>query len=106
MRQVKHQFTNKSIDACLSRSKANIYNADMSENKPMNGLVARLTELNVKGFSKTEMAKIAGVSKQAVSGWFKTGELAKNPHWLWLMLQVYRPLASRGRCQRERRPEA
>jgi len=50
----------------------------MSENKPMNGLVARLTELNVKGFSKTEMAKIAGVSKQAVSGWFKTGRISKE----------------------------
>ncbi|HCR3978381.1 TPA: helix-turn-helix domain-containing protein [Citrobacter koseri] len=68
----------KSINACLSRSKANIYNADMSENKSINGLVARLAELNAKGFSKTEMAKIAGVSKQAVSGWFKTGRISKE----------------------------
>lgn len=50
----------------------------MSENKPINGLVARLVELNAKGFSKTEMAKIAGVSKQAVSGWFKTGRISKE----------------------------
>ena len=50
----------------------------MSENKPINGLVARLTELSAKGFSKTEMAKIAGVSKQAVSGWFRTGRISKE----------------------------
>lgn len=50
----------------------------MSENKPINGLVARLTELGAKGFSKTEMAKIAGVSKQAVSGWFRTGRISKE----------------------------
>ncbi|WOJ09125.1 helix-turn-helix domain-containing protein [Citrobacter koseri] len=50
----------------------------MSENKSINGLVARLAELNAKGFSKTEMAKIAGVSKQAVSGWFKTGRISKE----------------------------
>ncbi|HBK4725175.1 MULTISPECIES: helix-turn-helix domain-containing protein [Enterobacter] len=68
----------QSIDACLSRSKANIYNAGMSEKKPINGLVDRLLELNAKGISKTEMAKIAGVSKQAVSGWFKTGRISKE----------------------------
>lgn len=49
----------------------------MSE-KPINGLVDRLLELNAKGISKTEMAKIAGVSKQAVSGWFKTGRISKE----------------------------
>lgn len=50
----------------------------MSEKKPINGLVDRLLELNAKGISKTEMAKIAGVSKQAVSGWFKTGRISKE----------------------------
>ncbi|MBK0003401.1 helix-turn-helix domain-containing protein [Erwinia sp. S38] len=78
MPEVKHQFTIESTSACLSESKANIYNAGMSENKPIKNLISRLTELNAKGFSKTEMAKISGVSKQAVSGWFKTGRISKE----------------------------
>lgn len=41
-------------------------------------LISRLTELNRKGFSKTEIARVAGVSKQAVSSWFKTGRISKN----------------------------
>nr|WP_228066177.1 helix-turn-helix domain-containing protein [Superficieibacter sp. 1612_C1] len=41
-------------------------------------LIDRLTELTRKGFSKTEMAKIANVSKQAVSGWFRTGKISKE----------------------------
>lgn len=78
MTKVKHRFTIESIGACLPTGKAIIYNDGMSENKPINSLVSRLTELNAKGFSKTEMAKIAGVSKQAVSGWFKTGRISKE----------------------------
>lgn len=78
MPEVKHCFTNKSNYACLPASKAIIYNDRMSENTPTNGLISRLIELNAKGFSKTEMAKIAGVSKQAVSGWFKTGRISKE----------------------------
>ncbi|KFK94561.1 MULTISPECIES: helix-turn-helix domain-containing protein [unclassified Serratia (in: enterobacteria)] len=41
-------------------------------------LVSRLTEINQKGISKTDMARIAGVSKQAVSGWFRTGTISKK----------------------------
>lgn len=41
-------------------------------------LVARLTELNQKGFSKSEMARAANVSKQAVTGWFKNGSISKS----------------------------
>ena len=78
MRKVKHQFTNQPTDACLSRSKAIIYNEAMSEKNPTEGLIARLTALNAKGISKTEMSRIAGVSKQAVSGWFKTGRISKE----------------------------
>lgn len=78
MSEVKHQFTIESINACLPESKANIYNDGMSENKPIHSLITRLTELNAKGFSKTEMAKISGVSKQAVTGWFKTGRISKE----------------------------
>ena len=78
MRKVKHLFTNQSTDACLSRSKAIIYNEAMSEKNPTEGLIARLTALNAKGISKTEMSRIAGVSKQAVSGWFKTGRISKE----------------------------
>ncbi|MFO5794836.1 transcriptional regulator, partial [Klebsiella pneumoniae] len=50
----------------------------MSDKTPTEGLISRLTELNAKGISKTEMSRIAGVSKQADSGWFKTGRICKE----------------------------
>ncbi|EDZ1885485.1 helix-turn-helix domain-containing protein [Salmonella enterica] len=78
MIKVNHHFTNKSNIACLPTSKAIIYNEAMSDNTLTNGLISRLAELNKKGFSKTEMAKVAGVSKQAVSSWFKTGRISKS----------------------------
>ncbi|EAA3361211.1 helix-turn-helix domain-containing protein [Salmonella enterica] len=78
MTKVKHHFTNKSNIACLPTSKAIIYNEAMSDNTLTNGLISRLAELNKKGFSKTEMARVAGVSKQAVSSWFKTGRISKS----------------------------
>lgn len=78
MKEVKHCFTIMSNNTSLSESKAIIYNHEMSENTLTDGLISRLTELNNKGFSKTEMAKIAGVSKQAVSSWFKTGRISKQ----------------------------
>ncbi|EDE1156509.1 helix-turn-helix domain-containing protein [Salmonella enterica subsp. enterica serovar Newport] len=78
MIKVKYHFTNKSNIACLPTSKAIIYNEAMSDNTLTNGLISRLAELNKKGFSKTEMAKVAGVSKQAVSSWFKTGRISKS----------------------------
>ncbi|EBL0157467.1 helix-turn-helix domain-containing protein [Salmonella enterica] len=78
MIKVKHHFTNKSNISCLPTSKAIIYNEAMSDNTLTNGLISRLAELNKKGFSKTEMAKVAGVSKQAVSSWFKTGRISKS----------------------------
>ncbi|EMX6700539.1 helix-turn-helix domain-containing protein [Salmonella enterica] len=78
MTKVKHHFTNKSNKTCLSTSKAIIYNEVMSDNTLTNGLISRLAELNKKGFSKTEMARVAGVSKQAVSSWFKTGRISKS----------------------------
>ncbi|BFJ67556.1 MULTISPECIES: helix-turn-helix domain-containing protein [Salmonella] len=78
MAKVNHHFTNKSNYACLPTSKAIIYNAVMSDNTLTNGLISRLAELNKKGFSKTEMARVAGVSKQAVSSWFKTGRISKS----------------------------
>ena len=78
MTKVKHQFTIESIDACLPQSKAIIYNEGMSDTKQASGLISRLEELNEKGFSKTEMARICGVSKQVVSGWFKTGRISKT----------------------------
>ncbi|EAO5494448.1 helix-turn-helix domain-containing protein [Salmonella enterica] len=78
MTKVKHHFTNKSNITCLPTSKAIIYNEAMSDNTLTNGLISRLAELNKKGFSKTEMARVAGVSKQAVSSWFKTGRISKS----------------------------
>ncbi|EKR1678471.1 TPA_asm: helix-turn-helix domain-containing protein [Salmonella enterica subsp. enterica serovar Stanley] len=78
MTKVKHHFTNKSNITYLPTSKAIIYNEAMSDNTLTNGLISRLAELNKKGFSKTEMARVAGVSKQAVSSWFKTGRISKS----------------------------
>ncbi|EEI8445314.1 helix-turn-helix domain-containing protein [Salmonella enterica subsp. enterica serovar Typhimurium] len=78
MTKVKRHFTNKSNNTCLPTSKAIIYNEVMSDNTLTNGLISRLAELNKKGFSKTEMARVAGVSKQAVSSWFKTGRISKS----------------------------
>ncbi len=76
--RVKQQFTNKSIYACLSSGKAIVYNPYMNRKEPNQSLISRLTELNNKGFSKTEMAKVANVSKQAVTGWFRTGKMSKE----------------------------
>jgi len=55
-----------------------LYNKSMSEKITDSGLIDRLKELNQKGLSKTEMARVAGVSKQAVTGWFKNGTLSKS----------------------------
>ena len=78
MNKVKHQFTTESIHDCLPTGKAIVYNPGMNTNGINQGLIARLTELNEKGFSKTEMAKVANVSKQAVTGWFRTGKISKQ----------------------------
>jgi len=73
--KVKHQFTLRSIYTCLPTGKAIVYNPCMNKKDPNQSLISRLTELNGKGFSKTEMAKVANVSKQAVTGWFRTGKI-------------------------------
>ena len=78
MTKVKHHFTIESNGECLPASKAIVYTNEMSEKTLTSGLISRLAELNRKGFSKTEMARIAGVSKQAVSSWFKTGRISKS----------------------------
>ncbi|MCU7781983.1 helix-turn-helix domain-containing protein [Lelliottia amnigena] len=78
MSKVKHQFTTKSTSTCLLTGKAIVYNPDMNKKDPNQSLISRLTELNNKGFSKTEMAKVANVSKQAVTGWFRTGKISKE----------------------------
>lgn len=62
----------------LSCRKAKVYNASMITKNTNIGLISRLSELAQKGFTKTEMARVAGVSKQAVTGWFKTGKLSKE----------------------------
>ncbi|MEX3004193.1 helix-turn-helix domain-containing protein [Serratia sp. JSRIV001] len=50
----------------------------MTTNTEQPDLISRLTEINQKGISKADMARIAGVSKQAVSGWFRTGTISKK----------------------------
>ncbi|PLR30738.1 transcriptional regulator [Chimaeribacter coloradensis] len=51
--------------------------------KPLNrcepALAARLDELlKMKGISKAEMARIAGVSPQSVNGWYRRGQISKT----------------------------
>lgn len=50
----------------------------MNTEQSQPSLVSRLTELSDKGLSKAEMARVANVSKQAVTGWFKTGTMSKK----------------------------
>lgn len=50
----------------------------MTKKNPDIGLIARLAELNNKGLSKSDMARVANVSKQAVTGWFRTGTISKS----------------------------
>jgi len=76
--KVKQRFTIKSTNTCLSTGKAIVYNQRMMKKDANESLISRLTELNAKGFSKTEMAKVANVSKQAVTGWFRTGKISKE----------------------------
>ncbi|APZ06976.1 MULTISPECIES: helix-turn-helix domain-containing protein [Enterobacteriaceae] len=41
-------------------------------------LVDRLSELNGRGITKSDMARIAGVTPQSVNGWFKKGVISKK----------------------------
>ena len=43
-----------------------------------NQLIARLEEITQRGISKADMARIAGVTLQAVNGWFKRGVISKK----------------------------
>ena len=43
-----------------------------------NQLIARLEEITQRGISKADMARIAGVTPQAVNGWFKKGGISKK----------------------------
>ncbi|EMH1273272.1 helix-turn-helix domain-containing protein [Enterobacter hormaechei] len=58
--------------------KPNIYNTDMRKEEPNLVLVDRLTEITNRGITKADMARIAGVTPQAVNGWFKKGVISKK----------------------------
>lgn len=58
--------------------KPNIYNADMRKEEPNLVLMDRLTEITNRGITKADMARIAGVTPQAVNGWFKKGVISKK----------------------------
>lgn len=57
--------------------KPNIYNDIMRKEEPNLVLVERLTEITDRGVTKADMARIAGVTPQAVNGWFKKAWLVK-----------------------------
>lgn len=58
--------------------KLNIYNDHMRKEEPNLVLVERLTEITDRGVTKADMARIAGVTPQAVNGWFKKGVISKK----------------------------
>jgi len=58
--------------------KLNIYNGHMRKEEPNRVLIERLNEINSRGVSKADMARIAGVTPQAVNGWFKKGVISKK----------------------------
>jgi len=58
--------------------KLNIYNDPMRKEEPNLVLVDRLTEITDRGVTKADMARIAGVTPQAVNGWFKKGVISKK----------------------------
>ncbi|HAS1141181.1 TPA: helix-turn-helix domain-containing protein [Enterobacter cloacae] len=50
----------------------------MKNEEPNHALVERLTEITNRGVTKADMARIAGVTPQAVNGWFKKGVISKK----------------------------
>ena len=58
--------------------KPNIYNDPMRKEEPNLVLVERLTEITDRGVTKADLARIAGVTPQAVNGWFKKGVISKK----------------------------
>ncbi|AJA97804.1 MULTISPECIES: helix-turn-helix domain-containing protein [Klebsiella pneumoniae complex] len=58
--------------------KPNLYNDSMRKEEPNLVLVERLTEITDRGVTKADMARIAGVTPQAVNGWFKKGVISKK----------------------------
>lgn len=56
-----------------------VYNRGMRKMEETNPtLISRLSEISDRGISKAEMARIAGVTPQAVNGWFKKGKISKE----------------------------
>lgn len=58
--------------------KPNIYNDTMRKEEPNLVLVERLKDITDRGVTKADMARIAGVTPQAVNGWFKKGVISKK----------------------------
>lgn len=50
----------------------------MRKEEPNKALIARLNEVYARGITKADMARIAGVSPQAVNNWFKKGVISKK----------------------------
>ncbi len=50
----------------------------MRKEEPNLILIERLTEITDRGVTKADMARIAGVTPQAVNGWFKKGVISKK----------------------------
>ena len=58
--------------------KPNIYNEPMRKEEPNLVLVRSEEEITDRGVTKADMARIAGVTPQAVNGWFKKGVISKK----------------------------
>ena len=51
----------------------------MAEKRILNPiLIERLTELTQRGMTKSDMARVAGITPQSVNGWFKKGVISKE----------------------------
>lgn len=63
----------------ISKFKQKAYSLTMKEKILLNPtLVQRLSELNGRGMTKSDMARVAGVTPQSVNGWFKKGVISKK----------------------------
>ncbi len=63
----------------ISKFKQKAYSLTMKEKIVLNPtLVQRLSELNGRGMTKSDMARVAGVTPQSVNGWFKKGVISKK----------------------------
>lgn len=77
--QLSLRLNNQSSPWLILIYKQKAYSSEMTEKKLLNPiLVDRLTELTQRGMTKSDMARVAGITPQSVNGWFKKGVISKE----------------------------